>query len=276
MRHGVWTVVGLAMLVTLPVRAQDELTTQQLVDRAADWVHRFVQDFANVVAEESMRQESRGGPRRQLKSDFLLVKHPGEDRLFLAFRDVTEVNGRPVRDQQDRLTKLFMQPWDDAIRRASEIASDASRHSIIALGPETSPFAVIAMLQPLYQQDYTYRLRGREKDGAIALRTIEMVHKPPVQPNSAIAIPPVTAKAVVEEATGRVRQTEMQIGRAPNTRLSKMTFRFDAALGMDVPAELRHSPYGSTELTATYAKFRRFQVRTDEVVDPGSAAPTNP
>src|SRR5688572_5547832 len=100
--------VAAALLITLPVRAQDEPSTQQLVDRAGAWVLRFVQDFANVVAEESMRQEYRAGSKRQLKSDFLLVKHPGQDRVFLAFRDVTEVNGRPVRDQQDRLTKLFM------------------------------------------------------------------------------------------------------------------------------------------------------------------------
>ena len=228
-----------------------------------------------MLAEESMRQENRGGSKRQLKSDFLLVKHPGQDRLFLAFRDVTEVNGRAVRDQQDRLTRLFMQPWDDAVRRASEISSDASRHSLVSLGPETSPFAVIAMLQPLYHQDYTYRLRGRERDGAITLRTIEMVHKPPVQLNAAISVPRLTATALVEEATGRVRRTEMQIGRAPNTALSKVTFRFDEGLGMDVPAELKHSPYGSMEVTATYAKFRRFQVSTDEVVDPATASPTS-
>jgi hypothetical protein len=73
-----------------------------------------------------------------------------------------------------------------------------------------------------------------------------------------------------------VHRTEMQLGRAPNSRLSKMTFRFDDTLGIDVPAELKESRVGGLELTATYSRFRRFQVRTDEAVDPASAGPTPP
>ena len=91
----------------------------------------------------------------------------------------------------------------------------------------------------------------------------------------ALGEPHAEAMALVEEATGRVRRTEMRIGRAPNTALARVTFRFDEALGMDVPGELKYSPFGSMEMTATYTKFRRFQVSTDEAIDPATTPPAN-
>src|SRR5687767_7676263 len=91
------------------LRAQ-EPSRDVLLRTTAAYVQRFVDDLANVVAEEELRQEFRlGAPkRRTLRSDFLLVRYPGEERLYLTFRDVLEVDGRPVRDQQERITKLFL------------------------------------------------------------------------------------------------------------------------------------------------------------------------
>ena len=220
-----------------------------------------------------MRQEFRAGSKRNLRSDFLLVKSPGEERLWLQFRDVTEVNGRAVRDQQDRLTKLFLEPFADAVRRAEEISRDASRHSLVAVGPESSPLVVIAMLQPIYYEDYMYQLGGRSTDAGVVVRVVEIEGRPPLQRNPAVPIPRVEGKAWVEEATGRIRKTELRLGRAPNTTLASTTFRFDPGLRIDVPAEMKESRVvGNFSMTATYSRFRRFQVRTEEAIDPGTAS----
>src|SRR5687768_9837615 len=102
---------------------------EELLRRTAIYVAGFVEGLANVVAEEEYRQGfEASAPRRQLKSDFLLVKFPGKDTEFLAFRDVVEVNGRPVTDQQNRLLKLFIEPFTNPVARAAEIANESARH----------------------------------------------------------------------------------------------------------------------------------------------------
>ena len=89
----------------------------ELIPRATAYVHDFVEKLSNVVAEERYEQETTSPRRtRVLVSDFLLVKHPG-DTLWQTFRDVAEVDGMPVRDREDRITRLFLQPSSSALRR---------------------------------------------------------------------------------------------------------------------------------------------------------------
>ena len=259
---------------------------RDVLDRAAAYVKEFVADFSNVVAQEDFRQDWQSGERRRLTADFLLVRYPGTERTWLAFRDVTSVNGRPVRDQQERLTKLFLQPFEDAVRRAEEITREASRHSLVELGPLSSPLVVLAWLQPYYQAEFTYSLGGVDDASGVALRELRLqrIAPPAIDPATPRA-PSISAVAWVEEATGRVAKTEVRSGNAPNTATSVTTFRFDEALGIDVPDQMRESRIGRgrgafgalvdrfTGL-ATYTRFRRFAVRTDEEVGtPGNVTP---
>jgi hypothetical protein len=112
-----------------------------LLDKASDYVAEYERTFVGVVAEETYRQQVRGGragtdlrgfpveapaQRRDLKSDVLLVRAPAGDR-WMQFRDVVEVDGKPVRDRDERLTKLFLQPSADAWRQEADIAAASSR-----------------------------------------------------------------------------------------------------------------------------------------------------
>ena len=114
-----------------------------LLDKAGDYVADYERTFVGVVAEETYRQQVRipGGPtcadfrpkptvqRRDLKSDVLLVRAPAGDR-WIQFRDVFEVDGKPVRDRDERLTKLFLQPSADAARQVQDIAAASARYNI--------------------------------------------------------------------------------------------------------------------------------------------------
>src|SRR5262245_58928019 len=84
--------------------------TDELMAKTAAYVAQFVDQFSNVVAEETLLQETTI-PRRKraIRSDLLLVRYPG-DAQWYAFRDVAEVDGKPVRDKEERLTKLFLEP----------------------------------------------------------------------------------------------------------------------------------------------------------------------
>ena len=79
-----------------------------------------------IVAEEPYRQNvisaaprpgrrARTAQGRQLESDLLLVKL-GDDESWMQFRDVFEVDRKPVRDRDQRLYKLFVDAKADARR----------------------------------------------------------------------------------------------------------------------------------------------------------------
>src|SRR5215212_4173041 len=128
----------------------------ELLRRTAAYVQTFVDNLANVVAEEEYRQEFRqAAGRRRLKSDFLLVRHPGEEKICITFRDVLERDGKPVHDQQERLTRLFLEPFESALRRAGEIQRDGLRHSLDR-GRLMDPLEVVAYLQGTYQGNFKF------------------------------------------------------------------------------------------------------------------------
>ena len=65
------------------------------------------------------------GPRhRELRSDLVLIR-TGDLLGWQMFRDVFEADGGPVRDRQERLSRLFEQParvaLEQAVRKASSL-----------------------------------------------------------------------------------------------------------------------------------------------------------
>src|SRR5258707_406963 len=102
-------------------QSAETVTLEQLLQRAGAYVLGFATHFSNVVTEEqyiqawtdprnSLRSSRTAGlttggtqpsiHRRELKSDFLLVKLADADE-WLPFRDVFEVDKRAVRDRED-------------------------------------------------------------------------------------------------------------------------------------------------------------------------------
>src|SRR5215510_7211882 len=87
-----------------------------VVQRAAAYVADYQQKLSMVVAQERYQQEVRyPGPtlrsadltqRTVLLSDFLLIRSP--EGKWVPFRDVYESNGKPVRDREERLSRLFL------------------------------------------------------------------------------------------------------------------------------------------------------------------------
>jgi hypothetical protein len=245
--------------------------TEELMARTAAYVARFVDEFSNVVAEEKLVQETTI-PRRKraMRSDFLLVRFPG-DRDWLAFRDVAEVDGKPVRDQQERLTKLFLEPSSDALRRASDIHRAGARYNMLDIGSLNNPLLALAMLQGSYQERFRYNLAGIEKSLGPNVRTVQFQEfkVPSLIKGNGNADIMSRGLAWVEEDTGRVVKTELRIG-GRSSPISIITlYKLDEELGINVPVEMRDwYPDGTGEIrgVATYGRFRRFQVKTEETV----------
>ena len=106
--------------------------------RAADYVAAYKQRLSGIVAEEHYRQQVIAATRsgrasnrqfRELRSDLLLVK-PGERESWLQFRDVFEVDGKPIRDRDQRLYKLFIDAKSDPRHQAETIQAESARFNI--------------------------------------------------------------------------------------------------------------------------------------------------
>ena len=236
-------------------------------ERVAAYVQRFIDDLTNVVAEERYVQEfRRATDRRRLRSDFLLVKYPGEERRYQTFRDVLEVDGRPVRDQQARITQLFLEPFASAVKRAEEIEVASFRQSL-RRGRLVDPLQTIAYLQAFYQPQWEFTVASADSRAGAEVIELNFTQITP----AGQSLIPLRGKALVTEQTGRVIRTELTAGSGSNVRVTTTEFAFNAALGIDVPVRLRDEMpvSGGDEFigTAEYANFRRFQVRAEEEIN---------
>ena len=228
--------------------------------RVAAHALRFITQFSDVVSEEEYDQRfTISKRRRQLKSDFMLVAYPGRKELVMMFRDVHEVDGKPVRDKQDRITKLFLEPFNNAIRRAQDIQRDGIRLSVDN-GRLMDPLAVMTYLQAQYQGGFRFSLGDMVPSLGPDIRELSLT---PIPARGKVAKP---ARAWVSEATGRVVKTELRSGFGARAEITTTTFGVDPVLEIHVPLEMKDEiPRGNDDFigTARYSNFRRFVVRTE-------------
>jgi hypothetical protein len=259
-----------AVALSRPTSAQEPL--EPLLRRVGAYTMTFVDRFSNVVAEERYQREAeRTAPRPRFRSDFLLVRYPGSNVVWMTFRDVREVNGRARGNQEERLLRLFASPFESAVQRAAEITRESSQF----FGAWSNPILALAFLQPYYQPRFRFSIAGRARDlgpNVVELKYTEVVEPTIIQqrvrerPNLH-----ATGSAWVDEQTGRIVKTRLVLGVAPNNTMVDVTFAPDEQLQVNVPVEMRESYItfgdGLVKGTATYGAFRRFHVQTSEKIE---------
>jgi hypothetical protein len=247
-----------------------KVQASDLLPRVGAYIRTFINNFSNVVAEESYKQEITSPRRkRQLKSDVMLVKYPGADG-WLVFRDTFEVDGRSVRSEPERLTKLFVEPPESALRRAREITSSSAKFNLANIGTLNNPLLVLALMQEENHGRFRFTLGNIEKSLGPDIRVLQFQEfQVPtlvkLDGNSDIF---TRGLLWVEQATGRIVRTQFNVGRLGSGIQIETTFRADADLQIDVPVKLKEwypdGQGGDITGEATYGRFRRFQVTTTE------------
>jgi hypothetical protein len=263
----------LASVAARPARAQ-EAALETLLGRAARYTLNFVDRFSNVVAEERyiQRTSASTGPRRRIVlSDFLLVRS-SETTDYLPFRDVFEVDGVRVRDREQRLEKLFLKPSPGMLERAAAIADESSRYN---LGSErlrrtiNNPVMALSFLQPATQPRFQFVLDRKEPEGWVVRFTEQQ--RPSLIRGAFDANILARGRVWIDFATGRVQKTELLVDDASVNADITTTFRFDDRFGIAVPVMMTdHYLIGVARLQldgeATYGRFRRFGVTTDQTL----------
>jgi formylglycine-generating enzyme required for sulfatase activity len=273
----------LAAAVIAAAQSVAPVTLDELLARAGAYVAEFEHRFSNVVAEEYYVQRAPlkrinstampGLMHRELRSDFLFVKVQG-DEVWMPFRDVFEVDGKPVRDRQERLTALFLQPQSIAVDQAKKIADESARYNIgDVLRTINLPVLALEVLRPENQRRFAFsRLRIDRRAGpdVWSIEFREIVTPTMVRGEAGKDLLS-EGRFRIEASTGRVVRTELVVDEV-RVRASITThYRPDAAFGFSLPVEMQEEysfPRSSVTIvgTATYSKFRRFSVQTDETM----------
>jgi hypothetical protein len=252
-------------LTRLPAQSPD---IDALMQRVGVYVHGFIDQFSNVVAEERYEPDRVRRGNGRLRSDFLLVRKPGSERQFLTFRDVVEVNGQTVRNREEALSKLFVQPFESAVARANAITAHSADHMF----PGSDPLLVMVFLQPGYQPRFTFI--GDEVDPRLGPDIRRVVFEETTTPTMLRQAKdrdlPARGAIWVSERTGKVMKTELLLGSNPTTTIATI-FGRDEPLGIDVPVLLEQTYYRKPDDVvkgiARYSNFRRFSVSTAETID---------
>lgn len=263
--------VTLTSVVPAGVAAQN-VQPKDLLPLVGAYIRGFINDFSNVVAEESYTQEI-SSPRRKrlLKSDLMLVKYPGAEG-WLIFRDTFEVDGKSVRAEPERLTKLFVEPPENAMRRAREITSASEKYNLARIGTINNPLLVLALMQEENHDRFRYTTGGLEKSLGPDVRVLQFqeFRTPSFIKIDGNADVFANGLLYVQQATGRIVKTQLNIGRRGSGIEIQTTFQRDPMLEIDVPARLKEwypdGQGGDITGEATYSRFRRFQVSTQEEV----------
>jgi hypothetical protein len=272
------TAAGIALLVaTTPAQTP---TVETVLARAAEYTSHFVETFSNVVATERYVQDVRPanaalrlrsrpvpGSHRELRSDFLLL-NVGGPLEWRPYRDVYLVDGKPVRDRDDRLTRLFTEPAATRLEQAARIAHESARHNIgLAARTVNTPVLALLFLQADVQHRFEFKLAGR--DGRTAVVQYDEEFRPTIIRgirSTEDADLPASGRFWIDAETGRVSRSTLHVEQGPMRTQLTTTYRDEPRFGIAVPAEMREEVEFGRTLTigiATYDNFRRFEVKAE-------------
>jgi len=260
---------------------------ETVLRRAAAYVTDYQTRLAGIVAEETYRQnvlvtQRRGSPTtrqfRTLRSDLLLVKN-GTEGSWLQFRDVFEVDRKPVRDRDERLYKLFVGASADAAAQAQAIQAESSRYNI---GPimRTINMPILALVffdranQPRFRFEQgkpgnTRRYAGMAAEGDVWMIEYTETLAGTVVRGANDKDIPSHGRIWIDSTTGRFLRTELISEDTEIRALISVTYRAEAGLDLLVPAEMRElyelrRTQSRIDGRAEYSRFRRFTVTTSE------------
>ena len=257
-----------------------------LLELATAYVTGYADQLSSVVAEEHYEQRVEAFAvtgnglgliqgatlipkgRRRLVSDYLLVKVP-QMVGWTPFRDVFEVDGRPVRDRGDRLLTLFVESGNRGFDQAQRIAAESSRYNIGNVRRTINvPTLPLIFLLSSHRDRFTFT-PGKERriEGRMTreLAFTESSHPTLIRSGGGDVIS--TGTFWVDPDSGLVVQTRLRTDDRDLRSVITVTYRPDPTLAFWVPWRMQEAYDGVDEViqgTATYANFRTFRVETQE------------
>ena len=291
------TYVVASPAVAVPEERSPELTAA--LDAAATYLEHYEHRISAIGAEEAYHQAvspltgsvgsspiqrrlSAGSdvaePRtRNTRANIMTISLGAQG--WVAFRDVFQVDGRPVRDREERLVRLLQHVTPDSLQQARQIAAESARYN---LDPDTMhidrtinvPTTALLFLRAANQSRSSFHLGKPERVGGVDCVTLQFDER--TQPRLIRTSDDAAAHGTIwiDMANGgRVIKTEvrMQSGNQPGQSSVRsettVTYAHVDKLDVWVPTVMDET-YEVTATRqvvtghATYSDFREFKVTT--------------
>ena len=258
-------------LAAAPLLAEDS-DLSIVLRRAGEYVRSYHETLTTVVADELYVQRANRmneeEETRTLKSEFALVRGAPGENLWLAIRDVVEVDGQRI-VEQSRLNALLTGARGNLRAAALTIATEQAKYNLGDIFRTINvPTLPLEFLLPDRRSRFRLRRTGTvamSGIGASALTYQEHSHPTIIRtPNGR----DVVSKGMfwIDHTTGQVLQTELITAGPRGLRaVITVTYGFEPRLGILVPITM-HESYsaGATRISAvaTYSNFRRFETES--------------
>ena len=257
--------------------------------RAAEYIAQYEREITAVSGEEEYVQRIptseplqpgvSGSPDsftlRRLRSHLVLIADPASG--WVEFRDVFAVNGRSIRDREERLVRLFLAPGTDQRIQAERIVEESARFN---LNPPRAtfrrtlnvPMTALRFLRGANQSRSTFELRGKERQVGRTVLVVRFKEQALPRLIGSDEGSAATGSFWIDANSGAVMRSELEM--IHEHVAAKLTVKYveDPTVKLWVPASMEEVYtfsgrwavlYGQTIYgQATYTNFKRFHVET--------------
>lgn len=275
------------LFATWPVEARQSgaaagaPTLDAILLRASRYVGLYFEEMSNLTAEEqylqeatgpSVRLQTRSSRIRELRSDVVLVRI-GPPLEWRPFRDVFEVDAARVRDRDDRLAALFLQPAESAHAQALRVSQESARFNIGNVARTLNqPGVPLAFLQTSLQPRFAFTLDRLDTDVGARVWIVKYKEqqRPTLFQHNSVMDNPSSGRFWINGDTGMVVRSEHVLMPAGLSATFTTSFGGNPGRPVVVPLEMTERVVGrmrgsdSVTGTARYSNFRRFRITTEE------------
>jgi hypothetical protein len=266
-----------------------DATLAEILRAAAAFLAEYEQEIPAIVSEEQYNQRGTGGSgplqTRRLRSDTLVIADA--EQGWIGFRDVFEVNGRAVRNRDERLTDLFLKPHADRLAQARRIAAESARFNLntgeyAVQRTINMPMTALRFLRGPEQGRSTFELKGEKRIDGVETSVVSFEEQAMPRLISSPDDSAASGRFWID-ARGRVLESELTHETSMETRtgphnlrdhvtvrtIIKVTYGEDPRVKLWMPLSMEEQyRVGGVLLhgKATYSNFRRFTVDTATVI----------
>jgi len=242
-----------------------------VVRRLSAYLESYEQRLATVVAEEQYRQ-STGLQARDLRSDYALTR-AADKAAWVGYRDTFEVDGKPIRDREDRLIQLLTGGTTAGAARIAEESSRFNLASTLVTRNINVPTLALEMLHPRNQWRFRFSKSGEDEIGGTPTWRLDYKERerPTFIRNSNGRDRPMHGSIWVD-ATGAVWQTLLAWDSEPR---GTITVAYGRVPNIDalVPLSMTERYYAKdTTISgdASYSNYRQFQTAARLLTTPNA------
>ncbi len=279
--------IVVAFAVGLQALQASELDTVLRI--AADYIFTYEREITAVSGEEDYVQRvptfqsvqpgfsgsAESFRLRRLRSNLVLIAESTTG--WVEFRDVFEVDGRPVRDRDERLVRLFATASSDQHGQAARIVEESARFNLnppnVRLHRTLNvPMTALRFLRAANQSRSTFELRGKERHNGrsvVVVRFREQAMPRLIGSNEASA---AKGSFWIDEQTGAVIRSELELIHQRVAAKLTVEYAEHPTIKLWLPASMEEvytiTSGGSATIfgKASYTNFKRFKVETSATV----------